>query len=168
MALTEVHCLNCDNEFELADCCFTLIYLHETHVWNARFRLTGKSDYNTSFSRIYQGERPFAKQHKSSFHSWSLNSQVSFTIVMPYESFLWRNRHKYSLIKCEAFWLVTPVFGNPVQLDINEAYQTITLCEGEGAARLSLDIAQPTKQTLSPTLAKEILYFHPESLGCFS
>ena len=83
-------------------------------VWNARFRLTGKSDCNSSFSRIYQGERPFPKQHKSLFHSLSLNSRVSFTIVMLFESFLWRNRHKYSLIKRGAFWLVAPVFGNPV------------------------------------------------------
>ena len=52
------------------------------------------------------------------------------------ESFLWRNRHKYSLIKRGAFWLVAPVFGNPVQLGIYEADQTLTLCEGVGAARL--------------------------------
>ena len=28
----EVHCLNCDNEFELADRGFALINLYETHV----------------------------------------------------------------------------------------------------------------------------------------
>jgi len=32
MAVTEVHCLNCDNEFEFADCGFALIYLYETHI----------------------------------------------------------------------------------------------------------------------------------------
>jgi len=32
MAVTEVHCLNCDNEFELADCGFALICLYETHI----------------------------------------------------------------------------------------------------------------------------------------
>ena len=32
MAVTEVNCLNCDKEFELADCGFALIYLYETHV----------------------------------------------------------------------------------------------------------------------------------------
>jgi len=32
MALTEVHCLNCDNEFELADRGFALIHLYEKQV----------------------------------------------------------------------------------------------------------------------------------------
>ena len=33
MAVTEVPSLNRDNEFELADCCFALIYyLYEVHV----------------------------------------------------------------------------------------------------------------------------------------
>ena len=32
MAVTEVHCLNYDNEFELADCGFAHIYLYEMHV----------------------------------------------------------------------------------------------------------------------------------------
>ena len=32
MAVTEVNCLNYDNEFELADCGSALIYLYETHV----------------------------------------------------------------------------------------------------------------------------------------
>ena len=95
-------------------------------VWNACFRLTGKSVCNSSFSRIYQGKRPFPNQPKSLFYYLSLNSQVSFTIVMLFQSFLWRNRHKYSLIKCGAFWLVAPVFGNLVQLGIYEAYQTLT------------------------------------------
>ena len=135
MAVTEVHCLNLDKEFKLADCGFALVYCCLL-VWTALFRLSGKSDCNSSFSRIYQGERPFPKQHKSLLYSLSFNSRVSFTIVILFELFLWRNRHKYSLIKRRAFWLVAPVFGNPVQLGIYEAYQTLTLCEGAGATRL--------------------------------
>ena len=37
--------------------------------------------------------------------------------------------------------MVAPVFGNPVQLGIYEAYQTLTLCEGAGAARLVIYMA---------------------------
>ena len=70
-----------------------------------------------SFSLIYQGERPFPKQLQSLFHYLPLNSRVSFTIVMLFKSFLWRNRRKYLLIKRGAFWLVAPVFGNPVQFE---------------------------------------------------
>ena len=32
MTVTEVNCLNCDKEFELADSGLALIYLYETYV----------------------------------------------------------------------------------------------------------------------------------------
>jgi len=42
--------------------------------------------------------------------------------------------------------LVAPVFGNPVQLGIYEADQTLTLCEGAGAARLALTLVKTRAQ----------------------
>ena len=85
MAVTEVHCMNLDKKNELADCGFALVYLYEPHFSDS---VSGKSHCNSSFSRIYQGERPFPKQPKSLFHYLSLNSRVSFTIVMLFKSFL--------------------------------------------------------------------------------
>ena len=43
---------------------------------------------------------------------------------------IWPNRHKYSLIKHSNWWY--QVFGNPVQLSIYKAYQTLTVCNGGG------------------------------------
>ena len=48
---------------------------------------------NSSFSCIYQGERPYPNQPKSFIHYLSLNSWLYFTIVMLFQSFLWRKRH---------------------------------------------------------------------------
>ena len=41
MAVTEVHCLNCDNEFELAGCGFAFIYLCMKRMFqtNSKIRL---------------------------------------------------------------------------------------------------------------------------------
>ena len=77
MAVTEVPCLNSEKGFKVADSSFAL---HKSRL--------RKSDQNSSFSRICQGERPYPTQQKSLIHSSSLNSRVFFTIVMLFESFL--------------------------------------------------------------------------------
>ena len=98
MAIMEVVCINSDKVSKLLT---VALLLHKSI--NTLFSQLEKSDQNWSFSRIYQRERPFPKQCKSFFHSLFLNSRASFTIVMLFESFLWCNRHNYSLIKHGAF-----------------------------------------------------------------
>ena len=44
--------------------------------------------------------------------------------------------------------MVAPVFGNLVQLDIYKAYQTLTLCEGAGAARLGGQVIRTSEVAL--------------------
>ena len=96
MAIMEVLCINSDKVSKLLTVVFAL-----TQVYKIHFSLS--LGQNWSFSHIYQRERPFPKQCKSFFHSLFLNSWASFTIMMLFESFLWCNRHNYSLIKHGAF-----------------------------------------------------------------
>ena len=84
VAVTEMPYLNSDKDFKVADIGFALtqVYKIDTSLnWENQARIR-------VFLRIYQGERPFPKQHKSLFHSLSLNSQVSFTFIVLFESFL--------------------------------------------------------------------------------
>ena len=155
MAVTEVPCLNSDKGFKVANSSFAL---HKSI--NAHFSKLTKSDQNSSFSRIYQGERPYPTQQKSLFHSSSLNSRVLFTIVI-LESFLWRNRHKYSLIERGAFWLVALVFGNLVYTKHTRPFlsmwrggrrQTIFPVDPILKTRVTID----TRYIIHPTISVEV------------